>query len=461
MNPTKHAIVIGASISGLLTARVLSDHFDQVSIIERDPIHNEPESRKGQAQTRHLHVLLAAGYHIVSRLFPGIQQELLAGGAIEGDQGTAARWYHFGVWKKQFPSGIKNCLMSRPYLEWHIRRRVAALTNVRLLAACEVKKLITTADHTQVIGAQIVHREEDNRQETITADLVVDCAGRGSFATKWLEEWGYARPEESRVKINFAYGTRIYRRQPADLPDAKMVLIAPTAPDKAGAYMFPIEGDRWILTAGGIHGVEPPTDETGFLEYIRNLPVPDIYNIVSRAEPLSDIVPYKFPFSLRRHYEKLQRFPEGYLVIGDAVASFNPIYGQGMSSAAMQVAELEKLLNQKGYHPNLWQSFFKQAAKVVDIPWQLAVGEDFRWQETEGAKAPGTDLINQYTARLFRMMAEDIVVYEQFMKVMNFLAPPTTLMHPRLLWRALMWREKKSSAVSAQPSSTPLATAKN
>lgn len=225
--------------------------------------------------------------------------------------------------------------------------------------------------------------------------------------------------------------------------------------------MFPIEGDRWILTAGGIHGVEPPTDETGFLEYIRNLPVPDIYNIVSRAEPLSDIVPYKFPFSLRRHYEKLQRFPSGYLVIGDAVASFNPIYGQGMSSAAMQVAELEKLLNQKGYRPNLWQSFFKQAAKVVDIPWQLAVGEDFRWQETEGTKAPGTDLINRYTARLFRMMAEDTVVYKQFMKVMNFLAPPTSLMHPRLLWRALMWREKKSSAVSAQPSSTPLATAKN
>lgn len=461
MNPKKHAIVIGASIGGLLTARVLSDHFEQVSMIERDPVHDEPESRKGQAQTRHLHVLLASGYEIVSRLFPGIQQELLAGGAIEGDQGAGMRWHHFGVWKKQFTSGIKNCLMSRPYLEWHVRRRVLALPNVRLLAACEVKKLLTTADHSQVIGAHIVHRQENQREETITADLVVDCAGRGSSATKWLEEWGYARPEESRVKINFAYGTRVYRRLPTDLPGANLMMIAPTPPSKTGAYMFPIEGDCWILTAGGIHGVEPPTNEADFLEYLRNLPVPDIYNIISRAEPLSDIVPYKFPFSLRRHYEKLQKFPGGYLVIGDAVASFNPIYGQGMSSAAMQVAELEKLLNRKGYHPNLWRSYFKQAAKVVDIPWQLAVGEDFRWQETEGTKAPGVDLINRYMGRLYRMMGDDTIVYEQFLKVMNFLAPPTSLMHPRLLWRVLMWQEKKNTAVSAPHTSSPLATVEN
>lgn len=446
---TDQAIVIGGSISGLLTARILSDHFAQVTIIERDPIHDHPESRKGQPQTRHLHALLASGFQILQRLFPGIEKEMEAGGAIIGDQGASMRWYHFGVWKKQFESGLRGCLVSRPFLEWHVRGRVLALPNVRFLAPCEVKTILTTPNQDQVIGVNIVHREETHREETLTADLVVDCAGRGSSALKWLEEWGYDSPQESRVKVNFAYSTRIYRRRPTDLPNANLIMIAPMPPHKSGVYMYPIEGDRWIVTAGGFLGIEPPTDEIGFLEYIRNLPVPDVYNIISRAEPLSDIVPYKFPFSLRRHYEKLNRFPAGYLVLGDAMASFNPIYGQGMTSAAMQAVVLEKLLQTEGYRSDTWRRYFKQAAKVVDIPWQLAVGEDFRWAETEGPKAPGTDLINRYVAHLYRMMADDTMVYHQFLRVMNLLDSPTSLMHPRILWRALRWRKKPAATAPA------------
>ncbi|HUM72387.1 MAG TPA: FAD-dependent monooxygenase, partial [Chloroflexota bacterium] len=294
-----HAIVIGGSMAGLLTARVLSDHFAEVTVVERDPVHDEPESRKGQPQTRHLHALLAAGYEIIRALFPGIEEELVAGGAMVDNPGTE-RLFQFGGWKKQFDSDMRGCLSSRPYLEWQIRRRLLALPNVRLLAACEVKKLLTNEDDSRVVGAEIVYRTDGREPETLAADLVVDCAGRGSATPKWLDEWGYGRAPESRVKVNFAYSTRIYRRQPTDLPDATTIMIAPTPPAKSGTFLFPIEGDRWIVTSGGMHGVEPPTDEAGFVEYIRNLPVPDIYNIISRAEPLSDVVPHKFPFSLRR-----------------------------------------------------------------------------------------------------------------------------------------------------------------
>lgn len=454
-----HAIVIGGSMAGMLTARILSDHFDQVTIVERDPVHDHPESRKGQPQTQHLHGLLASGLEILNRLFPGIQEELAAGGAVVGDGGLGFRWYHFGVYKRQFESHLVGCLMSRPYLEWQVRRRVLALPNVRLLASCEVKRLLTNEDDSRVVGAQIVYRADGRYEEPLAADLVVDCAGRGSAAPKWLEEWGYGRPAESRVKINFAYSTRVYERKPTDLPDAILIMIAPTPPSQNGAYLFPMEGDRWIVTAGGMHGLEPPTDEAGFLDYLRQLPAPDIYNIISRAKPLSDIVPYKFPFSLRRHFEKMNRFPAGYLVLGDAFASFNPIYGQGMTSAAMQIAVLEKLLLSKGNRPDLWRSYFKQAAKVIDIPWQMAVGEDFRWAETVGPKPPGTDLINRYMARLYRMMAEDTVVYGQFLRVMNLLDPPTSLMHPRLLWRAWRWKEGKGpdTAVPIPPTPQPVA----
>jgi hypothetical protein len=234
-------------------------------------------------------------------------------------------------------------------------------------------------------------------------------------------------------------------------------MIFPTPPARSGTFLFPIEGNRWIVTSGGIHGMEPPTGEAGFLEYTRNLPVPDIYNIISRAEPLSDIVPYKFPFSLRHHYEKMKHFPGGLLLLGDAVASFNPIYGQGMTSAAMQVAVLQKLLEKQGNVPGLWRSYFKQAAEVVDMPWQIAVGEDFRWAETEGPKPPGTDLINRYIAYLHRVMEDDTVVYEQFLRVVNLLEPPATLMHPRILWRAWRWQAKKGhTAVPPSSRSRPI-----
>jgi 2-polyprenyl-6-methoxyphenol hydroxylase-like FAD-dependent oxidoreductase len=456
-NEKTKALIIGGSMAGLLTARVLSDHFEEVIIVERDPVHDYPESRKGQAHTRHIHALLASGYQIINRLFPGIREELLAGGALEGDFGAETRWYQFDVWKKQFKSDLFGCTTSRPYLEWHVRRRVLALPNVQLLSPCEVKNLLISEDKSQVVGAQIIHRLDGREVETISTDLVVDCSGRGSAAPKWLEEWGYKRPEESRVKVNFAYSTRIYRRQPTDLPGANLIMVAPTPPAKTGTFMFPIEEERWIVTAGGVHGVEPPTDEAGYLEYIRKLPVLDIYNIISRAEALSDIIPYKFPYSLRRHYEKMRRFPAGYLLLGDALASFNPVYGQGMSSAAMQAAVLEKLLSKQSNQPDLWQTYFKQAARVVAIPWQIAVGEDFRWAETEGPKPPGTDLINRYIAHLARLMAHDTVIYAQFIQVMNLLAQPSSLLHPHILWRALPGMKQSAAAIQVESQVQPAA----
>jgi len=435
----KHAIVIGGSLTGLLTARVLSDHFDQVTILERDPVHDFPESRKGQAQTRHIHGLLAQGLLIIKEYFPGIEDELTAGGALVGDMAEYLHWHHYGGYKMQFTSGITGMTMSRPFLEFHIRRRVLALPNIALIDQCAVSELVTSADKQQVLGVRLSGRSDVRDTETMEADLVVDASGRGSATPKWLESLGYGRPSETEVKVRIGYATREYRRIEKDY-EGWSEMILPAAPaEKRAAILFPIEGQRWIMTASGWLGDLPPADEAGLLEYLRSLSAPDIYNIVSNTEPLTEILTYKYPASLRRHYEKLTRFPEGFLTIGDALASFNPIYGQGMTSSAMQTYALQKILKRTTSLKGTWKSFFKEAARVIDRPWQLTVGEDFRYSETEGRKPPFTDMINAYVVKVHKATQRDPIVYTQFLRVMNLMDPPTSLMSPRIMWR-IFWR---------------------
>ena len=445
-NRREHAVVIGCSLTGLFAARVLSEHFERVTLLERDPVHDRPESRKGQPQTCHLHGLLAQGLRIIKRFFPDLEQALVEGGAIVADIGEAMRWYQFDGYKVQFKSGLIGMLLSRPFLEWQIRRRVLDLPNVALMPACTVRELATTADRGRISGMKVTHCDNGDRTETLAADFVVDACGRGSATPRWLESLGYERPPEQEIKIRVGYSTRLYRRRPDDLIGAELVMVLPRPP--AGKHMtalFPIEDDRWIVTAGGWAGDYPPDDEPGFVEFIRRLPAPEVYGVVSRAEPLSDIFTFRFPSNRRRHYEKLKRFPEGYLVIGDAIASFNPIYGQGMTSAAMQAEALDEVLRQQGSLLGLWRPFFNRIAKVVDIPWQLAAGEDFRYPETEGKKPASTDLINAYIAKVHLATHHDPVVYAQFLRVMNLMAPPTSLMRPRIAWRVLRRRPRPLS----------------
>ncbi len=447
----EHAIIIGGSMAGLLAARVLSNHFAHVTLIERDKMNDVSESRKGQPQTRHLHGLLATGLTTMSRYFPDLEEALRNHGAIVGDMGEVMRWHAFGGYRLQHTSGLHGALMSRPLLEWQIRRRVVALPNVTIVDECTVDQLLTTHDRARVTGVQITHRGRTDSSETLAADLVVDTGGRGSATPRWLQTLGYTKPAESVVQVGVGYATRIYQRKPGDLVGAELVIVSPDPPaGKRSGFVFPIEGERWIATLGGWAGDHPPAEADAFLGFARSLPAPDVYNLISRAEPLSDIVLHKFPTSVRRHYEHLSHFPEHYLVLGDGVCSFNPVYGQGMTSAALQAAALDDVLMQ---HPDLRtiaRPFFRRVAQIIDIPWQLAVGEDFRFPETKGQKARGTDMINGYVTLVHRATHTDPVVYDAFLKVMNLMQPPTSLMHPKLIWRVLRHARKSQAKPRSQ-----------
>jgi 2-polyprenyl-6-methoxyphenol hydroxylase-like FAD-dependent oxidoreductase len=306
------------------------------------------------------------------------------------------------------------------------------------------------------MGVRVERRGGEAQGGVIPADLVVDCTGRGSRTPQWLAALGYAAPVESEVKVDVGYATRIFRRDPADPRSREWVLSTPEAPAETRfGGMFPVEGERWIVSLGGWAGDHAPIDAAGFLEFARGLPSPDIYNLISRAEPISDVIPHKFSASLRRHYEKLTRFPDGYLVLGDAVCSFNPTYGQGMTSAALQAAALDELLGQFGRpSAELARAFFKRVAAIVETPWQMAVGEDFRFPGTTGPKPAGVDLINRYIALVHRATLVDAEVCRAFLLVMNLIAPPASLMTPRMMlrvWRASRRRPASQSTPAARP----------
>ena len=432
-----HALVIGSSMAGLFAARVLSDHFEQVTLLERDAVEDQPESRRAQPQTRHLHGVLTRGLLIIQELFPGLDKTLVEGGAIIDDAGEAMRWYQFDGFKVQGPTGIHGILVSRPFLEWHIRRRVLSLPNVSLKPSCSVSEPILSADKKSIVGVKVGPQEKGGTGESLSADLTIDASGRGSSTPVWLKRLGFDPPIEREVKVRVGYSTRLYERHPDHLKGARLLMISPTPPvGKRLTYLFPIEADRWIVTAGGWAGDYPPSDEQGFLEFIRTLPVPDIYNILTKAKPLSDIITYRFPSSLRRHYENVKNFPSGYLVMGDAIASFNPVYGQGMSSAAMQAQVLKDELGRERTN-GMWQSYFRNIAAVIEQPWKVSVGEDFRYPETEGEKPIAINLINTYVAMIHRATQKDPMVHKQFLKVMNLINSPASLMHPRIFWRVM------------------------
>lgn len=437
----QHAIVMGGSMAGLLAARVLTDHFERVTLVERDQFPDTAEQRKGVPQGRHLHALLVKGEQIMSILFPGLADDLIAAGAVQFDFCRDLRWFQSGGYKARFPGGIMGLALSRPLLESYIRRRLLARQNMTCLTQHDATGLIATQDNQRITGISLRSRASEKGIEELTADLIVDATGRGSRSPQWLESLGYARPEESVVHIQHAYASRIYRRDQSLLPDALSVMTAPMPPDglRAGA-LAPLEGERWIATLGGWTGDHPPTDEPGFLEYARSLPNQDIYQVISRAEPLSDIVIHKMPSNLRRHYEKMKQFPQGYLVMGDAVSSFNPAYGQGMTVSAMEAELLQKCLLKApspNHLDNLAAAFFKEAAKIVEGAWSLAVREDFRFPGVTGPKPPATDLINRYVTRFHQSTFHDQETSYAFFQVMNLIQAPTLLFHPRIVWRVI------------------------
>jgi 2-polyprenyl-6-methoxyphenol hydroxylase-like FAD-dependent oxidoreductase len=430
---TDQAIVLGASMAGLLAARVLLERFKQVVVIDRDALPPVGEHRRGVPHGRHVHALHPRGLEILDELFPGISTSLAADGAVLCDVVGDVRWQLSGYQLRQAQSGLPVVFASRPFLEGHVRAMVQQQPGIRILQETSVDRLTVTADNRTVTGVEV--RGPDGSPSQIAGRLVVDATGRGSRTPTWLAELGYRSPAEERVEIGLGYATRIYRLRPGALGRDQLILtVGRPANSRAGA-LSAIEEGRHILTVAGIRGDFPPTDPAGFDEFVAGLPTPDIAAAIAGAEPLDDPVPFRFPASVRRRYERLAAFPAGLLVIGDGVCSFNPIYGQGMTVAAVEAITLRGLLA-RGAVPSA-RRYFRAIAAVVDVPWGVAVGADLAFPEVPGKRSAKVRLVNAYLPRLHAAAAHDEALATSFVRVLGLKDRPEGLLRPDRMLRVL------------------------
>ena len=435
------AVVIGGSVAGLTAARVLSQYFEKVTVVERGPMADGLDFPKGVPQARHPHMLLLRGERILESLFPGFRESLLQGGAQRLNVGQDLNIRVPTGWLPQYDTEMEATATSRRLLDHTIYQRVREIPNVTFKTHAEVKGLCTDETNQAVIGVQLYSREL-GLTEDVPAEFVVDASGRSSKGPEWLTQLGYAPPQELTVNAFPGYSTRIYEIPEGFDGQWKTLYIMPNPPEiTRGAVVMPMEGNYWHVSLFGMNRDYPPTDEDGFLAFAHSLVSPEIYNALQFAEPVSPIWGYRQAENRLRRYEQLERHLDGFVALGDAVYALNPVYGQGLTLAAIANQLLQQMLDKHSGGPadnrfaGLAARFQKELAKELAIPWQAATTEDMRWPSTEGDQKLdfASRLIGRYFDMVMKSMPHSPEVTDAFYHVQQMIASPAVLMRPSIL----------------------------
>ena len=457
------ALVLGASMAGLQAARVLADYYTTVTVVERDALPHDPAQRRGVSQGRHVHALLRGGSQVLGQLFPGLLDELATAGATVLDDGDLSRAsFTFGG-HELYRSGkftdslaALHYIASRPFLEAHVRRRLRAITNVTILDGHDVADLIAV-EGDRVTGARVANRET-GEVRVLNADLVVDAMGRSARTPVFLDGLGYGRPVEERVVTQVSYASQLLRVPQGTLTE-KLILVGTVPERPTGGALLRCEDDTYLVTVAGMVGREPPADPAGMIAFAEQFAPAPMLAAMRAAEPLSEVSRYRYPASQWRRYEKMRRFPQGLLVFGDALCSFNPVYGQGMTVAALEAAVLRDCLCRGDR--DLSRRFFRAAAKPIGTAWRLALAADLAVPEVPGHRPMSIRLMNHYTDRVLSAAESDTVIAERFLGVLNLVNAPASLLHPAVVLRVATVnrrrRQRNRHAVHRQPGASELA----
>jgi 2-polyprenyl-6-methoxyphenol hydroxylase-like FAD-dependent oxidoreductase len=442
----RHAVVIGGSIAGLMAARVAADHFEEVTVIERDALPDAAVPRRAVPQGAHAHSLLLAGEQVMSRLYPGFTASLQAEGAVAVRAGRdvlyelpqGAAYSPGGSMLQPRDLGFDVYSASRELIEHCVRKHTQLTPRLRFMTATVTGLSRRNADQVDV------HSECDGRASRHSADLVVDASGRGTRSAQWLQEAGWPAVEETQLGIDIAYASARWRLAPDQAPGVPQVLYrGPVPQTRRTGLLARIEQNQWLVTLVGRLGEVPPADEAGFLAFAGGLSTPALQVLLSKGERISEIETYRVPVSLRRHYERQPSLPGNWLAVGDAICSFNPLYGQGMSVAALQVQALQALLQTRAAADparalqGLVPEYFKHASQAIDGAWTLAARQDLAFPESRGLRPPDLAERARYAAALEALIPEDPQLHRLLAGVFNLTCPVAALDDPALRRRAL------------------------
>ncbi|MFE1928014.1 FAD-dependent oxidoreductase [Streptomyces asoensis] len=376
MSETTRAVVLGAGMAGMLAATALARHVDAVTVLDRDRLPGDADPRRGVPQARHTHVLWSGGARVIESLLPGTTDRLLDAGAHRiGLPEDLVSLTAYG-WQRRFPETQFMIAASRSLLDWTVRDRAGADPRITVTGDTDIIGL--RGDASAVTGVTYKPRREGT-VSVLDADVVVDATGRGSPVKRWLAALGLPPVQEDVIDSGMAYATRIFRAPPG--ARKKFPLVSVYADHRAGVpgrngILLPIEDGRWMVTLSGTRGGEPPTTEEGFTAYLRTLRHPLIADLVERAEPLTGVQASRSTANRRLYYDRLVEWPDGLVVLGDAVAAFNPVYGHGMSAAALSAAALGATLAGRGLRPGTARAVQRAVGAVVDTPWSLGTSQD-------------------------------------------------------------------------------------
>ena len=425
------AVVAGAGVAGLCAARVLADGFEEVVVLDPDPPPDDPSPRPGVPQSSHVHALIEAGRATFEDFFPGYGRELVSEGGLIIDRARDFQLFDEGGFLADGERSRPMYCASRPLHEHVIRGRVAGLAPVEFRSG-RVVDLLTDDNGATATGVAV--RNDGGSSGSVSTDLVVDATGRTSKTPTWLEANGYDPPPVDEVRMDVSYSTLVVERPPTD---RRLIAVLPSPPRTRGGTAHPIEDGRWLVTLIGTHGDEPPVDPADCVALAADFPTPRLHRLLEANEIVSETAErYPFPTSIRRRYERLGAVPDRFVALGDAVASFNPVYGQGMSVAALEALVLHHELTSDGL-AGLPRRFFSRVAGLVDTAWSLSVAPDRRFGDSGDAGGSRAAALDWYLTRVIRAARDDPALSDAVSRVLMMERPPRSLLRPRVVARVM------------------------
>ncbi|MGW6446577.1 NAD(P)/FAD-dependent oxidoreductase [Lentzea sp. NPDC055074] len=433
MAPT-HAVVLGGGLAGMLAASVLVKHIDEVTVVERDKLPDGPAPRSGVPQARHAHLLMSGGARAIETVLPGTLDALIAAGAHRVGVPNDLVSLSAQGWVPRFPEMQFIVSCSRTLLDWVVRRQALRDNKISVLTGTEPVSLL--GDRDAVTGV-LVEDRISRTQVTLEADLVVDATGRGSRLPAWLAGFGLPEVASESVDSGLAYATRIFQAPPTAASGFPIVNVQANPRDPfpgCTATLLPIEDGKWLVTLSGTRGGEPTTDESQFVAFARSVRNPVVGELIASAEPLSPVYGAHGTANRRMYFERLKSWPRGLLALGDSVATYNPVYGHGMSIAAQSALVLDDGLA-AGHSA---QQIQRGIGKVVDGAWAMATNQDILYPGAVGKPLPlAGRVLQRYVDRLVRTATTEAPVTRAFLDAFTLSAPMAKLLSPRMIWATL------------------------